>query len=68
MINLAKIRGTIIEKYGTNSEYAKKTGYSQSELSKILNGTRKVDLKFADTFIHACNISPEDVFAIFFAR
>lgn len=68
MVNLAKIRGTIIEKYGTNSEYAKKTGYSQSELSKILNGTRKVDLKFADTFIQACDVTPEEVFTIFFAK
>ena len=68
MINLAKIRGTIIEKFGTNSEYAKQTGYSQSELSKILNGNRKIDLKFADTFIHECNITTEEANANFIAK
>lgn len=68
MVNLNKMKGKIIEKFGTYSDYAKHIGFNKCELSKILNGKRKIDTDFAETLIRECELSAEEACSIFFSQ
>lgn len=62
-----RLKGRIIEKYGTMGEFAKEIGISQNSLSKKMNcktGISQEDIEFWSKLL---DISPEDYGAFYFA-
>lgn len=64
----AKLRGRIIEKYGSQGEFAKIVGCSLSFLSQYLNGKKKLDQPTIDKWANALDIESVDIYNYFFIR
>ena len=65
-MNLSKIRGLIVEKYGTIQNFAKSIGTNQSQMSKYINGKSEWSYPFLSKVIEALEIPSEQIGEIFF--
>lgn len=64
--NYSKLRGRIIEKYGSQSEFAKALGISQQQLSlKLVNKTRFTQNDIVE-ITNLLEIEPDEVGVYFF--
>ncbi len=59
VIEPQRLRRAIIEKFGSQAEFARKTGYQDSQISRAIKTQ-------SAKFIAACNKSGIDVYGIFF--
>jgi transcriptional regulator with XRE-family HTH domain len=64
----SKLRGRIVEKYGSQSKFAEKVGCSLSFLSQYLNGKKKLDQPTIDKWVDALDIESSDIYGYFFVR
>lgn len=62
-----KLRGRIVEKYGTIGKFCKEVGISQTTASNVLNGRTTPTWNGIVKWCYALGISPEES-GIFFAE
>lgn len=62
-----KLRGRIIEKYGSQDRFAKKIGISSNSLSKKMTGATGFSQKDIDRYSELLGIEKEDYATYFFA-
>lgn len=67
MIDTSKLKGRIIEKYGSQYEFAKKIGRTQAFISKVLNGRTMLNQKDIIDWAEALEITIDNIGAYFFA-
>lgn len=67
MFNTAKLKGRIIEKYGSQGAFAARIGRTQAFVSLILNGHSVLDQKDISIWAEALEIETDDIGAYFFA-
>ena len=68
MFETAKLRGRIIEKYGSQGKFADTVGCSLSFLSQYLNGKKKLDQPTMDKWIDALDLGNDDIHDYFFVK
>ena len=68
MFDTSKLRGRIIEKCGSQKEFAQRVGCSISFLSQYLNGKKILDQRMIDKWSAVLEIDDSDIPAYFFAR
>lgn len=66
MFETAKLKGRIIEKFGTQGKFAEAVNCSLSFLSQYLNGKKKLDQPTMDAWINALDISSNEISDYFF--
>jgi transcriptional regulator with XRE-family HTH domain len=66
MFETTKLRGRIVEKYGTLGQFAKEAGCSMSFLSQYMNGKASLDQRTIDKWVALLDILDEDIRAYFF--
>lgn len=66
MFDTSKLRGRIIEKFGSQGKFAATVGRSQAYVSDVLNGKRYLEQRDIDAWINLLDISPIDIPAYFF--
>ena len=62
----SKLRGRIVEKYGTITNFADALGKKKSELSAKLNNTRDITKKEISNWSELLDIKKEDYGAFYF--
>lgn len=62
----AKLRGRIVEKFGTIGAFCDAIGMSRQGFSKKLSGEVPFTTDQIDDYMKILDISPEDVFSYFF--
>lgn len=62
-----RLKGRIIEKYGTMGEFAKEIGISQNSLSKKMNCKTGISQEDIELWSKLLDISPDDYGAFYFA-
>lgn len=60
-----KLRGRIVEKYGTNKAFAEKLGLSENSLSKKLKGKTGISQRDIQVWSELLDIDPAE-YALFF--
>ena len=60
-VNL-KLKAKIVEKYGTQADFAPVINTDESLISKIIRGRRKLDTKMQFVWAKALGCRPEDIF------
>lgn len=68
MYETAKLRGRIIEKFGTIKEFSREAGSSMSFISQYLNGKKLLDQKTIDRWANVLDIPASEYDLYFFAR
>ena len=68
MYDTSKLRGRIVEKYGSLGNFAKAVGCSLSFLSLYINGKKKLDQPRIDRWANALDIESADIYNYFFIR
>lgn len=68
MYETAKLRGRIVEKFGTIKEFAQAAGSSMSFTSQYLNGKKILDQKTIDRWANVLDIPANEYDLYFFAR
>lgn len=68
MYDTSKLRGRIVEKFGTLSEFSKAANCSFSFLSQYMNGKKKLDQPTMEKWIDLLDIDAPDISAYFFAH
>lgn len=68
MFETAKLRGRIVEKYGTIGDFAKAVKRPISYVSQYLNGKKNLDQVSIDLWARALDIGGSDIDAYFFTR
>lgn len=68
MYDTSKLRGRIVEKFGSQGRFAEYVGCSASFLSQYLNGKRKLDQPTMDKWVDALDIDSVDIYSYFFIR
>lgn len=68
MFETSKLRGRIIEKYGSQNAFAEAVNRSISFVSQYLNGKVNLDQKTIDEWADALEISVPDIPAYFFIK
>ncbi len=68
MFETAKLRGRIIEKFGTLGEFATAAGCSSSFLSQYMNGKNTLDQRIIDKWVDLLDIQSDDIQAYFFTK
>ena len=68
MYDTSKLRGRIVEKYGSLGNFAKTVGCSLSFLSLYINGKKKLDQPRIDRWANALDIESTDIYDYFFIR
>lgn len=63
-----KLRGRIVEKYGTLKAFSKIVNCSLSFLSLYFHGKKKLDQPTMAKWIEALEIEPEEVYDYFFVE
>lgn len=66
MFNTSKLRGRMIEKYGSQTAFAEATGNSTSYVSLYLNGKTQLDQNTMDKWIRALDIPADEIRLYFF--
>ena len=64
----SKLRGRIIEMFGTCGKFAEALGCSRQAVSNLLLGRSEFTIKTMESWRAALNISAEDIGLYFFAR
>lgn len=60
-----KLRGRVVEKFGTIGEFCAKTGFTPSTASNVLNGKTTPTWKNIIKWCYALGISPEEAHIFF---
>lgn len=68
MFDTSKLRGRIIEKFGSQNAFAAATNRSISFVSQYLNGKVCLDQKTIDEWADALDISVDDIPVYFFTK
>ena len=68
MYDTSKLRGRIVEKYGTQNAFADAINNSISFISQYLNGKKKLDQPTIDKWADALDISAEEIPVFFFTK
>lgn len=68
MYDTSKLRGRIIEKYGSLGNFAEVVNCSRSFLSLYMNGKKKLDQPRIDKWMDALSIERTDVYKYFFTK
>lgn len=68
MYDTSKLRGRIVEKYGSLGKFAEVVGCSFSFLSLYINGKKKLDQPRIDKWANALDIESADIYNYFFVR
>lgn len=68
MYETSKLRGRIVEKYGSQAKFAEAVGCSLSFLSQYLNGKKKLNQPRMDKWVEALDIDSDDIYDYFFVR
>lgn len=68
MYETSKLRGRIVEKFGSQIKFANAVGCSLSFLSQYLNGKKKLDQPTMEKWMMALEIDPADIYEYFFIR
>lgn len=63
----ARLRGRIVEKYGSQKEFAKAVGISENSMSLKMNGKTEFSQSDMDTFASLLEIPIDEYGAYFFA-
>lgn len=66
MFDTSKLRGRIIEKYGSQQEFSRVVGCTMSFLSQYLNGKTQLTQKVMDRWIDALDIPRNEIDLYFF--
>ena len=61
-----RLRGRIVEKYGTMSEFADRIGICRASLSAKLNGRHKISTNDIRQWAEILDIAPEEIGIYFF--
>ncbi|MBW1991842.1 MAG: helix-turn-helix transcriptional regulator [Deltaproteobacteria bacterium] len=57
-----KLKFAIIEKYGSQADFAKVMGLSESGLSRIIRGRREPEPELKETIARKLGVSPDEIF------
>ena len=68
MFETSKLRGRIIEKYGSQNAFAEAVNRSISFVSQYLNGKVNLDQKTIDEWADALEITVPDIQAYFYTK
>ena len=68
MYDTSKLRGRIIEKFGSQNAFAKAVNKSISFVSQYLHGKKSLDQATIDTWANALDISVADIPIFFFTK
>lgn len=68
MYETSKLRGRIVEKFGSQGNFAKAVNCSLSFLSQYLNGKKKLDQPTMDKWIETLDIECDEIQSYFFVR
>ena len=66
MFDTSKLRGRIVEKYGSQSAFADAVGNSVSFISQYMNGKKQLDQTTMNKWIEALDIPDDEIRAYFF--
>lgn len=64
----SKLKGRIIEKYGTRGEFAKAIKCSRQSVSNLTTGNSRFNLKTIETWREALDIPDEEIGLYFFTK
>ena len=67
-MTMQDLRGRIVQKYGTNGEFAKHLGTSQQTVSAKLNGRSQFSQKDIVTWSNALDIDADSIGRYFFDK
>ena len=65
-LKYAKLRGRIVEKFGTQDAFRKKLGISKTAMSKKMTGKKKKKKKDISNWSKLLGIEPEQIGVYFF--
>lgn len=68
MFETAKLRGRIVEKYGTLKAFAAAVGNSESFISQYMNGKKVLDQRMIESWAAALDIPSSEYDVYFFVR
>lgn len=68
MFDTSKLRGRIIEKFGTQNAFAEATKHSPAYVSEILNGKAYLEQRDIELWANLLDISNIDISSYFFTR
>ena len=68
MFETSKLRGRIVEKYGSQIEFAKALHGSSSYISQYLNGKLDMNQKTIDKWVKALDIPADEIHIYFFTH
>lgn len=68
MYDTSKLRGRIIEKFGSQNAFAKAVPQSISFISQYLHGKKKLDQPTIDKWADVLDISAEEIPVFFFTK
>lgn len=68
MFDTSKLRGRIVEKFGSQNAFVDRVGCSRSFLSQYLNGKKVLDQRTIDKWVDALEIPFEEIPAYFFVK
>lgn len=68
MYETSKLRGRIVEKFGSQIKFAKAADCSLSFLSQYLNGKKKLNQPTMEKWIIVLEIDPAEIYDYFFVR
>ena len=66
MFNTSKLRGRIVEKFGSQSAFAEVVGESVSFISQYMNGKTQLNQTTMDKWIKALEIPASEISVYFF--
>ena len=64
----SKLRGRIVEKYGTVKNFATKTSRGYQFVCYVLNGNRVMSREDMDEWIDLLSVQPDEIKPIFFTK
>ena len=68
MFDTSKLRGRIVEKFGTLKAFAKVVHNSESFISQYMNGKKILDQRMIDSWANALDIPSTEYDAYFFTK
>lgn len=68
MVNIQKLKGKIVEKYNTQSNFAKALGISSPSWTKRIRGIADFKCSEISKMIKLLDLTEEEVFLIFFSE
>ena len=68
MFDTSKLRGRIVEKFGTLKAFAKAVHNSESFISQYMNGKKILDQKMIDSWANALEIPAAEYDEYFFTK